>query len=153
MLIADAKPGSDRGTKRHYGDRARIGQLATDHRVLGAIRQYDEAFRYERLGSTHEFFGVWIEQFAVANDFELNPAGAKGLASECGGEHSILRCLAAGGIGQELDVLGNEIEQALVIACEADAPNRGRDHFRTACGERVEHHLPIRIAGSAKEET
>ena len=50
-------------------------------------------------------------------------------------------------------MLGNEIEQALVIACKADAPNRGRDHFRTACGERVDHHLPIRIAGGAQEQT
>src|SRR6516164_5411256 len=153
MLIADAKPGSDRGTKRHYGDRTRIGELATDHRVLGAIGQYDEAFRYERLGSTHELFGVRVEQLAVANDFKLNPVGAKGLACELGGEHSIPRSLAACGVGQELNVLGNEIEQALVIAREADTPNRSRDHFRTACGERIEHHLPIRIPGSAKKQT
>src|SRR6516165_11845928 len=93
VLITDAKPGSDGGTKRHYGNRARIGELATDYRVLGAIGQYDEAFRYERLGGTQKLFGVGIEQLAVANDFKFNPVGAKGLACEFGGEHSILRGL------------------------------------------------------------
>ena len=58
MLIADAKPGTDGGTKRHYGNRASIGELAADYRVLGAIGQYNEAFRYKRLGGTYEFLSI-----------------------------------------------------------------------------------------------
>ncbi len=100
VVIADAKPGTDGGTKRHYGNRARVGELATDYRVLGAIGQYDEALRYERLGGTHEFFGVRVEQLAVANDFQLNPVSVERLTCEFGGEYGILRSMTAGGVGQ-----------------------------------------------------
>ena len=103
MRIADAEPGADRRAERHHRRRAGIGELAADHRVFGAVGQHDEALRHQRLGGAHELLGVGIEQLAVADHFELDPVGLERLARELGGEHGVLRGLAAGGIGQEMD--------------------------------------------------
>src|SRR5262249_52537770 len=64
----------------------------------------------------------------------------------------ILGGLAARGIGQEMDVLGNEIDQAFVLAGETDAPDRRRHHVGAAGGDRIEHQLAVWIAGGAEEE-
>ena len=51
-----------------------------------------------------ELLGVRIEQLAVADHFELDPVGLERLAREFGGEHRILRGLAARRVGQEMHV-------------------------------------------------
>ena len=102
--------------------------------------------------ATHEFLGVRIEQLAVADDLELDPVGLERFARQLGGEHGILGGLAAGGVGQEMDVLGNKIDQAFVVAGEADAPDRGRHHLGAARRDRVEHQLAVGIAGGAEEQ-
>src|SRR5207342_2919881 len=92
------------------------------------------------------------EQFAVADHFELDPVGLQRLARELGGEHRILRGLAAGSVGQKMHMLRNDIDQALVFAGEADAPDRGRNHLGPARGDGVEHELAVWIAGRPEEQ-
>ncbi len=110
-------------------------------------------FADQRLGRAHELLGVGIEQLAVADHLELDPVGLQRLARELGGEHRVLGGLAARGVGQEMDVLGDQIDQAFILAGEADAPDRGRHHLGAAGGDRIEHELAVRIAGGAEKQT
>ena len=103
-------------------------------------------------GRPHELFDVGIEQLAIADDLELDPVGVERLARQLGGEHGVLGRLAARGVGQEVHLAAEEIDQALVVAGEADAADRGGDHLRAARGDRVEHHLTVGIAGRAEEQ-
>ena len=105
----------------------------------------------QHFGRAYELFRVGIEQFAVADHFELDPIGFQRLTGEFGGEHRVLCRLAAGGIGQELDVLRDEVDQAFVLAGETDAPDRGRHHLGSAGANGVEHKLAVGIAGGAEE--
>jgi predicted metal-dependent phosphoesterase TrpH len=96
---------------------------------------------------------VGIEQLAVADHFELDPVGLERLARELGGQHRVLRGLATCGIGQEVNVLWDEIDQAFVLTREADAPDGGRHHLGCARGNGVKHELAVGIPGGAEEET
>ena len=100
----------------------------------------------------HEFFHVGIEQFAVADHFELDPVGVERLARQFRSEHSVLRRLAAGRVGQKLHAAGQEVDHALVIAGKTDAADRGGDHLAAARRDGVEHDLAIGIAGAAEKQ-
>src|SRR4030088_1342162 len=51
-----------------------------------------------------------------------------------------------------MHVLRNDIDQALVLAGEADAPDRSRHHLGPARIDGVEHELAVRIAGSSEKQ-
>src|SRR5262249_45062109 len=137
---------------RHDGRRSHIGELAADHRILGAIGQHHEALRHQRLGGANELLGVGIEELAVADHLDLDPVRFQRLARELGREDRVLRGLAARRVGQEMDVLGDEIDQALVIARKADPSDRGGRHLAAARLERIEHQLAVGITGGAEEQ-
>src|SRR5262249_18478878 len=61
--------------------------------------------------------------------------------------------LATGSIGQKIDVLRDEVDQAFLFAGETDAPDRGRHHLGPAGGNGVEHELAVGIASGAEEQT
>src|SRR5262249_13070952 len=69
-----------------------------------------------------------------------------------GGEDRILGGLAARGVGQEMDVLGDEIDQALVVARKTDATDRCSRHLAAARCQRIEHQLAVGIARGAEEK-
>ena len=106
----------------------------------------------QRLRRAHQFLDIGIKEFTVADDFELDPVGVERFARELGGEHGVLGGLAAGGVGKKADAPGEQIEQALVVAGEADAADRGGDHLGAARADRVEHDLAIGITGGAEKK-
>src|SRR6185295_12812568 len=52
-----------------------------------------------------------------------------------------------------MHVFRNNIDQALVLAGETDAPDRSRHHLRTTRRDRVDHELAVRIAGGPEKQT
>src|SRR5262249_45003852 len=150
--VADAEPGADRRAERHHGRSSDIGELAADHRILGAIGQHHEPLRNQRLGGPNELRGIGIEQLAIADHLDLQPVRLQSHARELGGEDRILSGLAARGVGQEMDVLGDQVDEALVVTSKADAADRGSRHLAAARLERLEHHLAVGITRGAEKQ-
>src|SRR5215467_7180476 len=116
-----------------------VGKLAADDRILGAIGQHHKAIRDQRLCRADELLRVGIEQLAVADHLDLDPVRFQRLARKLGGEDRVLRGLATCRVGQEMDLLGNEIDEALVVTGKADPSDRSGRHFAAAGSERIKH--------------
>jgi hypothetical protein len=104
--------------------------------------------------------GVGQQRLLVAQDLELDPAGAgvaeliEQLATEAGHADGVVRGEAAGGVGQDRVAVGvDEVEQALaLLVVESLAPDGDGDNRAAGGVERVLHEVVGLVLAGADEE-
>ena len=102
VRVLDAEPGADRRAERHDRRGAGVFELAADDRIVGRVRQHDEAFAHEDARRVDQLLVVGEERPLVADHFELHPVRQPGFAARAGRcgplrrRCSSRRCSAAG---------------------------------------------------------
>ena len=77
VRVADPHPAADRRAERHHRGAADVLEPAGQHRVVGGVREHDEAVVDERLGRGDELDRVGQQRAVVADHLELDPVGAR----------------------------------------------------------------------------
>jgi hypothetical protein len=97
-------------------------------------------------GRLQELLDVRVERLALANHFELDPIGLERLPGQLGGQHGIACGRAARCVGQKSVTLAEQIDQALRVAREVDAADRGGHQLSAARLDRIQQDLLVGIA-------
>ena len=92
MRIADPEPAPDRRAERHDGRAAGLLEATGENRVVPAVGEHDKAFFHELLRCPEELDRVGKQCDLIADDLQLHPVRAEGLAAEPRREY----CVAGG---------------------------------------------------------
>src|SRR5262249_57942672 len=90
--------------------------------------------------------------FGVAVQLQLDPVRFESLTRQLGGKNGGACGDAPRSIGQQPITAAKNVNQTLGITLQADPADRGRDQFRSARFEAIEHDLLVRISSRADDQ-
>jgi hypothetical protein len=119
-------------------------KAAGEHGVGVDIRQHDEAFFDENFGSLQGLDGVGQKVAGIGMDFEFDPVWHASGDGETGEAHSFLGVHGAASVGEQQDVVGDEVEDVrkrIVLTGEISAAEGDGDDLGARGDDGVAHEV------------
>ena len=152
MRIAQPEAAADRAAQRHHRGAADLLQAQREHRVVGRVRQHREALFGQLFGRRQQLDGVGQQRAVVADDLELDPVRAEGLASQLRRQHG-LRCrVTTGRVGQHPHIELVEQGEQRAVSRRLDAAHRHRGHRGARLDQRRAQRLEAGHAAGSEEK-